>query len=154
MSDDPITIELNPSERRLYDRLRRQVVTHSPSERSSVRDMLLLLPDLVVLLIRMLRDPRVPPVAKALALVGVGYVLSPIDFVPGLLFGPIGLIDDVLVASATLSRLVNHVHPDVVRGHWPGQGDALQVIQRLAHWSETFFRDRLRGLLRRLSPTP
>lgn len=149
MSDDPVTIELNPRERRLYDRIRTGVVT-GPGPGSGLRDVLLLLPDLAVLLMRLLRDPRVPRGPKLVALVGVGYLLSPVDLLPSLIFGPVGLVDDLLVVTATLSRLVNHVHPDVVRHAWPGRGDALEAIQRVTAWSEGLVTPRVRGLLRGL----
>jgi uncharacterized membrane protein YkvA (DUF1232 family) len=142
-----ITIELNPREQRLYDRLRSRV-SNGRGQRSDLRDALLFLPDFTVLIARLLRDTRVPRSEKLVALAGLAYVLSPLDLVPGLLLGPIGLVDDLLVASATLSRLVNHVHPDVVRSHWSGRGDALEVIQRITSWCEHFFRDQLRSLLR------
>jgi uncharacterized membrane protein YkvA (DUF1232 family) len=143
-----ITIELNPRERRLYDQLRSRVVETPPGATSGLRDMLLLLPDLTVMLVRLLRDARVSRGSKFVALLGLGYVLSPIDLLPSLVFGPIGLVDDLLVVSATLSRLVNHVHPDVVRDAWPGKGDALAAIQRLAAWAEGVFGGRLRSALR------
>ena len=149
LTDDVVTIELNPHERRVYDRLRVRLVSSRPGAGSGVRDVLLLLPDLTVLLTRLLRDRRVPITSKAVALLGVGYALSPIDLLPSLLFGPIGLVDDLLVVSAALSRILNRVHPDVVRSHWSGQGDALEAIQRVSAWSESLFsrsaRRRLRG---------
>jgi uncharacterized membrane protein YkvA (DUF1232 family) len=145
-----ITIELNPRERRLYDRLRGRVVRSEPGTPSGWRDVLLLLPDLTVLLARLLRDERVPNGGKLVALLGLGYALSPIDLLPSLLFGPIGLVDDLLVVTAALSRLLNRVHPDVLRGAWPGQGDALEAIQRATAWAEAFFRARLRALTRGL----
>jgi uncharacterized membrane protein YkvA (DUF1232 family) len=140
---ETVTIELEVRERRLYDRLRALVVAPRPGESSGVRDLLLLLPDLTVLLLRLLRDSRVPPGAKAIALLGVGYLVSPIDLLPEPILGPIGLVDDLLVAGATLSRLVNYVHPDVVRFHWSGQGDALDAIQRVTSWAE----EQIRGVL-------
>lgn len=143
-SANPITIELNPRERRLYDTLRERVIRRQYGAASGLRDVMLLLPDVTVLLARLLRDERVPRLPKLLALLGVGYVLSPIDLLPSLLLGPIGLVDDLLVASAAVSRLLNQVHPDVVRAAWPGQGDALEAIQRLTSWSEGVFRGRLR----------
>jgi uncharacterized membrane protein YkvA (DUF1232 family) len=153
---EPITIELNPRERRLYDRLRTRVAEDpAPGEVSGVRDLLLLLPDFTVLLARLLRDPRVPRRAKVVALLGIGYVPSPIDLLPVLLLGPLGLLDDLVVVTAALSRLLNHVHPDVVRSAWPGRGDALAAIQRAASWSERLFTGKLRGLVRgalRLEP--
>lgn len=148
MSESPVTIELNPREQRLYDRLRARVVVSEPGATSGLRDLILLLPDLTVLLLRMLREPEVPVASKAIALMGVGYALSPVDLMPSLLLGPIGLVDDLLVVTAALSRLVNRVHPDVVRRNWSGQGDALEVIQRLTNWSETFMREKVGGLFR------
>jgi uncharacterized membrane protein YkvA (DUF1232 family) len=147
VSEEHIVIELNPRDRRLYDRMRSRVIDHPPGDGSGIRDMALLLPDLTVLLARLIRDDRVPIGSKALAMAGIGYVLSPVDLVPGLVFGPIGLVDDLVIAAATLSRLLNHVHPDVVRSHWSGQGDALEVIHRITRWAEQLFTVRLKSLL-------
>ena len=90
-----------------------------------------------------------PAGGKAIALLGIAYLLSPIDLIPDLLFGPIALIDDLLVLTACLSRILNYVHPDVVRLHWSGQGDALEVIQRLTDWSEHLLTARLPAALLR-----
>jgi len=145
---NPVTIELNPRDLRLYDRLRSRVATPKPGTRSGMRDMLLLLPDLTVLLSRLVRDPRVPIPSKMIALLGVGYALSPIDLIPAALFGPIGFVDDLLVVSAALSKLVNEVHPDVVRSHWPGRGDALHAIQQSSEWSAGFLTNRVGGTIK------
>jgi len=147
-----VEIELGAREQRLYDRLRAQVRPVVPGAGSDLRDVLLAFPDLVMLLVRLLRDPRVAVGDKAVALFGVAYVFSPLDLMPLWLFGPLGALDDVLVVAATLSRVVNHVHPDVVRSHWSGQGDALRLIQRATDWSEEKMGKRLRGMLRRILP--
>ena len=148
MSEETVLIELNPKERRLYDRLRSAVVVSEPTASSGLRDLLLLLPDLTVLLLRLLRDDRVPTSAKLIAALGVAYVLSPIDLIPVFIFGPLGLVDDLFFVGSALSGMLNRVHPDVVRGHWSGQGDALEAIQRVASWSETQIRSRLRRVFR------
>jgi len=121
-----------------------------PGAATGARDLLLLLPDLTILLARLLRDGRVPLFEKGIAVAGIAYVLSPIDFMPALVLGPIGMLDDLFVVAACLSRLVNHVHPDVVRGHWSGQGDALEVIQSTAAWFERELRLRVSELGQRL----
>jgi uncharacterized membrane protein YkvA (DUF1232 family) len=149
MTEERVLIELNPREQRLYDRLRTRIAqAPRPGQVSGIGDLVLLLPDFTVLLARLLRDPRVPRRAKLVALFGIGYVLSPIDLLPALLVGPLGLLDDLIVVTAALSRLINHVHPDVVRSAWPGRGDALDAIQRAAAWSERFVGQKLRGLVR------
>jgi uncharacterized membrane protein YkvA (DUF1232 family) len=150
MTHGPIEIELNPRERRMYDRVRAALRAPRPGGQSSAGDVLLLLPDLAVLLFRLLRDPRVAWGDKALVVLGLGYVLSPVDLLPEFLFGPFGLLDDVLVVAATLSRLMNHVHPDVVRSHWSGKGDALEAVHRVTEWSERQIGGRLRTALRGL----
>lgn len=148
---NPVTIELNPREQRLYDRLRSRVVPQRPGEPSTLGDLGLLLPDLTVLLLRLLRDQRVPLLPKTLAVAGIVYAISPVDLVPAFLFGPIGLVDDLVIVVAALSSILNHVHPDVVRSHWSGQGDALDAIQRAAAWLEGQVGRRLRSLLGRLT---
>jgi uncharacterized membrane protein YkvA (DUF1232 family) len=151
MTPSTVTIELNPEEERLYDRLRTRIVESSPGEGSGFRDIVLLLPDLTILLLRLMRDRRVHVLQKGLAVAGVAYVLSPIDILPAIVFGPLGILDDVFVVAACLSRLLNHVHPDVVRSHWSGQGDALDVIQDVTSWFERELKMRVSDLTRRLT---
>ena len=142
--EDRVVIELNPKERRLYDRLREKI--SEPSEvQTGLLDLLLLLPDLTVLLMRLLRDERVPVGSKGIALLGIAYVISPIDLLPEILLGPLGFVDDLLIIGTVLSRMMNRVHPDVVRSHWPGKQDALETIQRVTTWTE----NQLQGGLRR-----
>ena len=144
----PVMIELNPREQRLYDRLRDKLVPRDVARPTGAADLLLLLPDSTILLVRLLRDGRVPLLEKGLAIAGVAYVLSPLDVLPSLVVGPIGLLDDLFIVAACLSRLLNHVHPDVVRTHWSGQGDALEAIQTTTDWFERELRLRV-GDLRR-----
>lgn len=148
MTDARITIELNPRERRLYDRLRERLVPARVGAATGARDVLLFLPDLTVLLARLLRDGRVPLIEKAIAVGGIAYVFSPLDLLPALVMGPIGLLDDLFVVAACLSRLMNHVHPDVVRANWSGQGDALEIIQSTTAWFERELRLRVGDLSR------
>jgi uncharacterized membrane protein YkvA (DUF1232 family) len=146
-----VEIDLTARERRIYDRWRSALRKPLPGASPDLRDALLALPDLVVLVLRLLRDGRVRPGDKAIALLGIAYVLSPIDVLPEFLFGPLGLLDDALVLALTVSRLVNRVHPDVVRAHWSGQGEVLDAIQRVTAWAERRLSGRVRGALERFT---
>ena len=150
MREGVVMIELNLREKRLYDRLRTRLVESVPGAGSGVRDLILLLPDLTILLARLMRDRRVPLLQKAIAIAGVAYVVSPIDLLPAMIFGPLGLLDDLFVVAACLSRVLNQVHPDLVRSHWSGQGDALVVIQSVTSWFERELRLRVSDLSRLL----
>ena len=132
MSEPRIEINVGERDRRLYDRVRSHVIGHRPNEPSRFRDLLLLIPDFVVLMVRLARDSQVPPGVKLVAISTVAYVLSPIELLPELVFGPIGLIDDLLAIGLGVSFLVNRVHPDLVRAHWPGQQDALESVQAIS----------------------
>lgn len=148
-SEPTVEIDLSARERRLYDRWRAALAKPVPGAAPDLRNVLLALPDLAVLVLRLLRDSRVKPGDKAIAVLGLAYVLSPIDLMPEIVFGPFGLLDDALMLALTVSRLVNRVHPDVVRAHWSGQGDVLEAIQRTSAWAERQLGGRLRRLLER-----
>jgi uncharacterized membrane protein YkvA (DUF1232 family) len=149
-SPEPVVeIDLSARERRIYDRWRSALRKPLPGASPDLRDALLALPDLVVLVLRLLRDGRVRPGDKAIAVLGIAYVLSPIDLLPEFVFGPIGLLDDAFVLALTVSRLVNRVHPDVVRAHWSGQGEVLDAIQRVTAWAERRLSGRMRGVITR-----
>jgi len=52
--------------------------------------------------------------------------------------------------TAALAHLLNDVHPDVVRSHWSGKGDALEAIQRASGWSRAFVGRNLGSVVRRV----
>jgi uncharacterized membrane protein YkvA (DUF1232 family) len=136
VSEPELEIDLGERERRLYDRVRARLAGLARAAPPGVTDLLLLLPDLVVLLARLMRDPRVPLGAKLWAGAGVAYALSPIDLMPEMLLGPLGMLDDLVVVAAAVSHVLNHVHPDLVAAHWSGRGSALESVQRVARWAE------------------
>ena len=71
-----------------------------------MRSFLMFLPNMVMLLGRMLKDARVPTAEKALFLAAIVYVVSPLDFIPDV-FPFIGQVDDLYVVALTLLRLIN-----------------------------------------------
>jgi uncharacterized membrane protein YkvA (DUF1232 family) len=77
------------------------------------------IPDCVVLVTRLLRDPRVPLRHKLLLGALVGYLALPFDLVPD--FIPVaGHLDDVLVVALTLRAVLRSTGRELVREHWPG----------------------------------
>ena len=84
--------------------------------RTNARALAGFIPDCIVLVRRLLRDPRVPRWRKvALALV-LAYLLMPIDLVPD--FIPVaGQLDDAIVVWLALRGLWRS---GLIREHWPG----------------------------------
>ncbi|HMP66984.1 MAG TPA: YkvA family protein [Pyrinomonadaceae bacterium] len=94
-------------------------------------NFLMFLPNMVVLLGRLLKDARVPSAEKALFLGAIVYVISPIDLIPDI-FPFIGQVDDIYMVALTLLRLVNRTDENVVREHWRGGGDVVALADSIA----------------------
>jgi uncharacterized membrane protein YkvA (DUF1232 family) len=87
--------------------------------------------DCILLVKRLLGDPRVPRRHKLLLGALVGYLALPFDLVPD--FIPVvGHMDDALVVALTLRAVLRGSGSDLVREHWPGPESSLAVVLRLA----------------------
>jgi uncharacterized membrane protein YkvA (DUF1232 family) len=89
------------------------------------------IPDCIVLVTRLLRDPRVPRRHKLLLGALVGYLALPFDLVPD--FIPVvGYLDDVLVVFLTLRAVLRGTGGELLREHWPGPESSLALLARHA----------------------
>jgi uncharacterized membrane protein YkvA (DUF1232 family) len=100
--------------------------------KSRMRGFMTFLPNMVMLLGRLLRDARVPNAEKALFLAAIVYVISPLDLIPDV-FPFIGQVDDLYVVALTLLRLLNRTDESVVRQHWSGGGDIVALADTIAN---------------------
>jgi uncharacterized membrane protein YkvA (DUF1232 family) len=87
------------------------------------------IPDCVVLVHRLLSEPRVPRRRKALLVGLLGYLVLPFDLVPD--FIPVaGQLDDAIVVALVFRHLVRSGGDGLVREHWPGPERSLQLVLR------------------------
>lgn len=91
--------------------------------------LILLLPDFVHLLVKLTMDGRVPLREKLIIGGSLAYFVLPVDVVAEIAFGPIGFLDDILLALFVVDRVINRIDPAIVREHWAGEGDILEVVQ-------------------------
>ena len=68
--------------------------------------------DQILMTWRLIRDPRVPLWTKAVPLLGIAYVLSPLDLIPDILIG-IGQLDDLGIILGAM-RLFESLAPGYV----------------------------------------
>jgi uncharacterized membrane protein YkvA (DUF1232 family) len=111
-----------------------------------MRSFLMFLPNMVVLLGRLLKDARVPTAEKALFVAAIVYVVSPLDFIPDV-FPFIGQVDDIYIVALTLLRLVNRSDESIVRQHWPGGGDIVALADSIANIAPKFLPTRIARVL-------
>ena len=103
--------------------------------KSDARALAGFIPDCLVLLRRLLGDPRVPRRRKLVLGALVGYLLMPIDLVPD--FIPVaGQLDDVIIAALALRYALRSGGVALLREHWPGPERSLDLVIRTAYGRE------------------
>jgi uncharacterized membrane protein YkvA (DUF1232 family) len=118
--------------------------------RQMAKDAVFMLPNLVKLVGRLLRDPRVPRRSKVALGLAAAYVASPIDLVPE--FIPvIGWADDVIFMLLAIDSLIERAGPEVVEEHWDGPGDLLGLIRDVLGLARSVVPRRLTRALDRLT---
>lgn len=118
--------------------------------RELVKDAVLMMPNIVKLVGRLLKDPRVPRRAKITLGLAAAYVMSPIDLIPEVI-PVIGWADDVILVMFALDSLIDRAGPEIVEEHWDGPGDLLGLIRDVVAISRNIVPKRLGQLIDRLS---
>lgn len=111
--------------------------------------LILYLPDFLKLLFRLLRDPRVPRLDKALLGLVVAYIVLPTDLLPDFL-AVLGYVDDLFLLGMALDRLLEHAGPRVLRDHWDADPAMLHALVGGLHQLGSVLPGRVRRRLVRL----
>ncbi len=119
--------------------------------------LLLELPNLVKLVWRLIRDPRVSSMDKAILGGVVLYVLNPIDLIPDVI-PVVGQIDDAYLLALALLRFMQRTDPEVLYQHWEGKTDILPLLDEIIDLATIYMpagmRRVLMGKASRPSPGP
>ena len=111
-----------------------------------MKNLLMFLPNMIALCGRLLTDGRVPLTEKALFAGAIIYAVMPLDFIPDLI--PfVGQIDDSYLIALTLLRLIGRTDDSVVREHWRGGGDVVQLSEAIAGLAPKLMPRRVRRVL-------
>lgn len=114
-------------------------------------DILLVGPDLFHLLVRLVGDKRIPTFEKAKLGATIAYFVSPIGLIPEGVTGPIGYLDDIALSAYVLRSLLGTEYAPIVREHWAGERDVLDVVQGVLEGLDHAMRG---GLWDRLKKAP
>src|SRR5713101_1782763 len=121
--------------------------------KSRMKNLLMFLPNMVILCARLMVDSRVPRTERALFAGAIIYFLIPFDFIPDMI--PfVGQIDDIFLISLTLLRLIDRTDESIVREHWRGGGDIVQLAESVVTIAPLLMPKRIaRVLISRVRPT-
>ena len=111
-----------------------------------MKNLLLFVPNLLLLSARLMLDPRVPVTERVLLAGAILYAFIPLDFIPDVL--PfVGQIDDAYLVSLSLLRLMTVTDPRVVREHWRGGGDVVELVGATALVARKLLPGKIRRVL-------
>lgn len=114
--------------------------------RSRLKNLLLFIPNMLLLCFRLLADSRVPVTERALVAGAIVYALVPLDLIPDMI--PfVGQIDDAYLIALSLLRLMERTDPKVVREHWSGGGDVVELVGAAATVAGKFLPKPIRRVL-------
>jgi uncharacterized membrane protein YkvA (DUF1232 family) len=120
---------------------------HKSQLKSRLVDLILFIPNLLFLLVAMMRDRRVSSADKSIIAGVIIYVISPLDIIPD--FIPfIGQVDDSYLLAIAILRLLNRADRGVVMQHWKGQIDIKELVTNIAAIAEVFLPNRIKNVLR------
>jgi len=118
------------------------------SKREIILEGISLVPNLMKLLYRLLRDDRVPRRSRMLMGAVAAYLAFPIDIIPDYI--PIlGQMDDLLLLGFAIDYLLAGVPDEVVAEYWDGSEDALELVRGAAGWGVELLPRRIRRLVGR-----
>jgi uncharacterized membrane protein YkvA (DUF1232 family) len=135
MDHSSLPLESDPQHKDFYIKLRDKITTwyaRKSEKTPEYADYVLMIPDFFYLLVKLTLDNRVPAIDKAKFAGVIAYVISPVDFVPEALFGPLGYLDDLVLACYVLNLYINQqekANQAIVGELWPGNQDVLATIQ-------------------------
>jgi uncharacterized membrane protein YkvA (DUF1232 family) len=114
--------------------------------RGFLKEALMLIPNFLKLLYRLMKDRRVPLAEKALLIGVIIYVVSPLDFIPDLI--PfIGQVDDLYLIALAVLRLLSRTSDEVISEHWDGAGDLVALVERIESAARYFLPKKVQQIL-------
>ena len=125
---------MNKEQNDFYQKLRHQIqewIQRKSNKTSQLSEFVLLAPDLFHLLCKLMLDKEVPANKKVKLTAAIVYFITPLDLIPEAIFGPIGYLDDVVLAALVLNNLINDIDPKIITRNWAGDRDVLNIMKTI-----------------------
>lgn len=151
--DNKILDDINKIEDN-YSKGRRIIEDKLPEVTQKYKDYIFVLPDIISLIYRLLKDKRVPIRTKLILSAAIGYITVPNNLIPNKI--PfIGTIDDVGVMLFTLNKILKDIPLSIIVENWQGNNDLILVLQKSVDYLMDFTKarnvEKLCGVIEELS---
>ena len=118
-----------------YDRVRDRIERHLERRAGKLgkgsAQALLLVPDVLLLLTRLFLDREVPRSTRAIIGGALAYFLLPADLAPEIVIGPIGFLDDLIIASTVLAQALGPDLESHAERYWSGSGRLREMLSEI-----------------------
>lgn len=135
-----------------YDRLRERIV--AAVERrggklgTAATEALLLVPDIFILMVRLVLDKDVPKAKRALLTSALAYFVLPVDLLPEALLGPTGFTEDLILAVAVLANTFGSDLELYTAKYWSGSKRLREVLRDILTTADSLVGSNIYGRLR------
>ncbi len=138
-----------------YDRLRRRIVRTLERRGGKIgqraASALLLVPDVFILVARLALDRDVPKATRAVLASTLAYFVLPLDLMPEGVIGPVGFLDDLVLALMALSQAFSKELEPYAEKYWSGPQPLRTVMSDVLTTASSLvgpsLYDRLRAIL-------
>ena len=121
-----------------YTEIRKKAQNEVCEKYKPILEYILIVPDMVILLGRLMKDKRVSYKTKCVIGGTIAYLVSPIDIV--LNFIPfVGEIDDIAVIFYCLNYVINNVKKNIILENWQGKDDIMEKVEDGVEFLNKFF---------------
>jgi uncharacterized membrane protein YkvA (DUF1232 family) len=126
--DNLTTLEVVNKVHDNYSRGRKVLGDKLPEAAKGYKEYIFILPDIISLIYRLLKDKRVPIKTKLIMSAAIAYITIPTDVIPNSI--PfIGAIDDIGVGFFALNKVLKDVPLSIIVENWQGKNELLLVLK-------------------------
>ncbi|MDD7792935.1 DUF1232 domain-containing protein [Clostridium sp. 'White wine YQ'] len=108
-----------------------------PDNIKPMEEYLFILPDIIALIVRLLKDSRVSKSTKIAVASSLGYIIIPKDIINDKI-PLLGKIDDISVVFFALNKLINDVPLEVLLENWQGSNKNILVLKNALEYLKSF----------------
>jgi uncharacterized membrane protein YkvA (DUF1232 family) len=117
-----------------YLNLRKKILVWVESrgfKNRKIVEYILAAPDFFYLLWKLSLDPDIPAEDRILVGFALLYFISPFDFLPEGIIGPIGYLDDIALSAYVIKKVIKSAGEEKVKKYWPGEEDLVITIEKI-----------------------
>ncbi len=136
-----------------YEKLRGRIITqlrlYTKNRYNTLIEYLMFLPDLFILLTRLMMDKRVSNSQHLLISAMIAYVIMPIDLIPDMI-PVIGYLDDLVFVVYGLNMILNDIDKQIVLENWSGEEELIYLLGAITDKANRMMNKKVLFMIRRI----